>query len=199
MRANVFRSHAAGPSGDHAALTFIDWQLVHARPPGLELPHAWVHSLEPDVRRKELELLREYRATLVRLNPAAQSYNLRDAGRGLLPGLLPVALAQDDHAVAHRRRESVIRERTERHCSVCLRSALRGIGAATAPRSAQTPESQECPIRTIANYSRSNRQSWCAKGGAVSDSATRGDAAAQRVVGSVAHVLQRPPVAPQEV
>jgi aminoglycoside phosphotransferase (APT) family kinase protein len=75
MRAdNVFRSHAVGPSGDHAALTFIDWQLVHAGPPGLELTQAWVHSLEPDVRRKELELLREYRETLVRLNPAAQSY-----------------------------------------------------------------------------------------------------------------------------
>jgi hypothetical protein len=72
---NVFRSDSAkGTVGGAAALTFIDWQLIHAGPPGVDLSQAWVLSLEPDVRRRELDLLREYWDTLVVLNSSARSY-----------------------------------------------------------------------------------------------------------------------------
>ena len=30
-------------------LTFIDWQLLHAGPPGPESTQAWQYSLEPEV------------------------------------------------------------------------------------------------------------------------------------------------------
>ena len=73
---NVFRTDPTKPrSAQPAGLTFIDWQLIHAGPPGPDLTQAWVLSLEPDVRRRELDLLREYRETLIGLNPAAHSYS----------------------------------------------------------------------------------------------------------------------------
>jgi hypothetical protein len=74
MRAdNVFRSDPP-PQGRRTALTFIDWQLMHVGPPGPELTGAWASSLEPDVRRNDLKMLRDYRVQLVELNPAAESY-----------------------------------------------------------------------------------------------------------------------------
>ena len=70
MRAdNIFSSNTA--SGE---LTFIDWQVIHAGPPGPELTQAWMHSLEPDVRRKDLSLLRDYHDKLIELNPSSEAY-----------------------------------------------------------------------------------------------------------------------------
>jgi hypothetical protein len=73
---NIFRTNSAKrTTGGEPTLTFIDFQLVHAGPPGPELTQAWVHSLEPAVRRQETSMLREYRETLVSLNPAAATYS----------------------------------------------------------------------------------------------------------------------------
>ena len=47
---NVFRTSDRGH--EDADLTFIDWQVVHAGPPGPEFTQAWMHSLEPAVRRR---------------------------------------------------------------------------------------------------------------------------------------------------
>lgn len=76
MRAdNVFRSDPVrGLPADESVLTFIDWQVMHAGPPGLEFSQAWMHSLEPGVRRNDLALLQEYQKHLVELNPAAAAY-----------------------------------------------------------------------------------------------------------------------------
>jgi hypothetical protein len=75
MRAdNVFRSDPLS-GGGQSELTFIDWQLAHVGPPGPEFTEAWVSSLEPDVRRNDLAMLRDYRDLLVELNPAARSYS----------------------------------------------------------------------------------------------------------------------------
>ncbi|MEO8456734.1 MAG: oxidoreductase family protein [Chloroflexota bacterium] len=76
MRAdNVFRTHPKHEkSVDESTLTFIDWQLVHAGPPGPEFTEAYFNSLEPEVRRHDVEILREYHEKLVRLNPAAAAY-----------------------------------------------------------------------------------------------------------------------------
>ena len=76
MRAdNVFRSRRSpGTAVEQSHLTFIDWQLMHVGPPGPELTEAWISSLEPEVRRKDLAMLREYRDALVSLNPSAESY-----------------------------------------------------------------------------------------------------------------------------
>ena len=70
---NVFRS-SAHTAVEDATLTYIDFHLVHAGPPGPELTEAWTHSLEPEVRRQERAMLREYHEVLVSLNPAAESY-----------------------------------------------------------------------------------------------------------------------------
>ena len=72
---NIFRADptANTPVAD-ATLTYIDFQLVHAGPPGPEFTEAWVHSLEPDVRRRDKEMLRQYHETLVSLNPDAAAY-----------------------------------------------------------------------------------------------------------------------------
>jgi aminoglycoside phosphotransferase (APT) family kinase protein len=74
MRAdNVFRSDLLSGDG-RSELTFIDWQLTHVGPPGPELTEAWVTSLDPEVRRQDLTMLRAYRSRLVELNPTAESY-----------------------------------------------------------------------------------------------------------------------------
>ena len=70
---NVFRS-SAHTTVEDATLTYIDFHLVHAGPPGPELTEAWTHSLEPEVRRQERAMLREYHEVLVSRNPAAESY-----------------------------------------------------------------------------------------------------------------------------
>jgi hypothetical protein len=76
MRAdNIFRTHPDQCSGvDDATLTFIDWQGMHAGPAGTEFSQAWFNSLEPEVRRHDREILREYRDRLVELQPAAEAY-----------------------------------------------------------------------------------------------------------------------------
>jgi hypothetical protein len=76
MRAdNLFRTHPApGVPADEAQLIFLDWQVAHAGPPGLEFSEAWMHSLEPEVRRHDLALLRDYHDRLVELRPAAARY-----------------------------------------------------------------------------------------------------------------------------
>ncbi len=76
MRAdNVFRTNpAAGKSVEDSTITFIDWQVIHAGPPGPEFTEAWMHSLEPEVRRNDKQMLREYHDKLVELNPDAAAY-----------------------------------------------------------------------------------------------------------------------------
>jgi hypothetical protein len=74
MRAdNIFRTYPCSGAED-ATLTFIDWQAMHAGPPGAEFTQAWFNSLEPEVRRHDREILREYRERLVELQPAAAAY-----------------------------------------------------------------------------------------------------------------------------
>lgn len=76
MRAdNIFRTHPEREkSAEESTLTFIDWQAVHAGPPGPEFAQAFFNSLEPEVRRHDRDILREYHARLVTLNPDAASY-----------------------------------------------------------------------------------------------------------------------------
>jgi hypothetical protein len=72
---NLFRTDPAlGKGAEESALTYIDWQLIHAGPPGVEFTVAWMGSLEPEVRRLDLEMLRQYHARLVELEPAAAAY-----------------------------------------------------------------------------------------------------------------------------
>jgi hypothetical protein len=76
MRAdNIFRTDPAlGRNVEDSAVTFIDWQLIHAGPPGPEFTQAWMHSLEPANRRRDKDMLRQYHARLVELKPAAAAY-----------------------------------------------------------------------------------------------------------------------------
>lgn len=72
---NVFRTDPAlGKSVEESTLTFIDWQLIHAGPPGSEFPAAWMGSLEPGVRQHDLEILQDYHTRLVELQPDAADY-----------------------------------------------------------------------------------------------------------------------------
>lgn len=72
---NIFRTDPAlGRSVEDSELTYIDWQLVTAGPPGPEFTQAWQHSLPPEVRRKDRAILRQYHQRLVELNPAASAY-----------------------------------------------------------------------------------------------------------------------------
>ncbi|MCA9826278.1 MAG: DUF1679 domain-containing protein, partial [Dehalococcoidia bacterium] len=73
MRAdNIFRTVGTGPNDTE--LTFIDWQVLHAGPPGIEFTQAWFNSLDPDVRAHDREMLRKYHDRLLALNPAAEAY-----------------------------------------------------------------------------------------------------------------------------
>jgi hypothetical protein len=72
---NVFRTDPATcADADAATLTYIDWQLVGAGPPGPEFTEAWMHSLPAELRRRDVDFLREYHERLVRLQPAASEY-----------------------------------------------------------------------------------------------------------------------------
>ena len=72
---NVFRTDPAqGKSVEDSVVTYIDWQVIHAGPPGPEFTEAWMHSLPPELRRKDGEFLREYHNRLVELQPAAAAY-----------------------------------------------------------------------------------------------------------------------------
>jgi hypothetical protein len=76
MRAdNIFRTDPKfGKSAAESTLTYIDWQLLHAGPPGPEFSQAWFSSLEPDVRTQDAALLAEYHARLIALEPKAAAY-----------------------------------------------------------------------------------------------------------------------------
>jgi hypothetical protein len=72
---NVFRTHpSAGKSVEESVITYVDWQVIHAGPPGPEFTEAWMHSLPPDLRRKDRDMLRQYHERLTQLNPAADAY-----------------------------------------------------------------------------------------------------------------------------
>jgi hypothetical protein len=74
---NIFRSHPTSGLGvDAARLSYIDWQLMGAGPPGLEFAQAWIHSLAPEVRRNDTDVLRAYHDCLTRLDPSAGAYSL---------------------------------------------------------------------------------------------------------------------------
>lgn len=72
---NTFRTHPEqGKTAAESTVTYIDWQTIQAGPPGPEFTEAWMHSLEPEARRKDKEILRQYHTRLVELNPAAAAY-----------------------------------------------------------------------------------------------------------------------------
>jgi hypothetical protein len=72
---NIFRTDPARGLGvDDSRLTYIDWQLLSSGPPGPEFTQAWQHSLPPEVRRKDRDVLRQYHERLVGLQPAASAY-----------------------------------------------------------------------------------------------------------------------------
>lgn len=73
---NVFRTDPArGLPVDESTITYIDWQVIHAGPPGPEFTEAWMHSLTPETRRKDKDMLRQYHDRLVELQPAAKTYS----------------------------------------------------------------------------------------------------------------------------
>ena len=63
---NVFRTNpSTGKSVEDSTITFIDWQLIHAGPPGPEFMVAWMFSLETEDRRKDKDMLKQYHDKLV--------------------------------------------------------------------------------------------------------------------------------------
>ncbi len=76
MRAdNIFRTDPAlGKTVEGSSLTVIDWQLMHAGPPGADLTVAWMGSLEPDAQRQQRDMLQQYHARLLALQPDAAAY-----------------------------------------------------------------------------------------------------------------------------
>ena len=86
---NIFRTDPSRGLGVEASqLTYIDWQLLSAGPPGPEFTQAWQHSLPPSVRRRDREVLRQYHERLVVRQPAASEYTyemlLEDYALGLV-------------------------------------------------------------------------------------------------------------------
>ena len=72
---NIFRTHPSrGLAVEDSQLTYIDWQLLSAGPPGPEFTQMWQHSLPPEVRRNDREVLRQYHDRLVTRQPAAADY-----------------------------------------------------------------------------------------------------------------------------
>jgi hypothetical protein len=69
---NIFRTR--GSDAATGELTYIDWQLMSAGPVGPEFTQSWQHSLPPEVRRKDLDFLKQYHERLVQLQPAAAAY-----------------------------------------------------------------------------------------------------------------------------
>ena len=70
---NIFRSNA--DTEEQTKLTYIDWQILHAGPPGPDFTQAWAHSLPPETRRHDKTLLKGYHDHLVQVNPAAGAYS----------------------------------------------------------------------------------------------------------------------------
>jgi hypothetical protein len=74
---NIFRTDPARGLGvADSQLTYIDWQLMSAGPPGLEFSQAWIHSLTPEVRRQDEAVLQRYHERLTSLSDAAHAYSL---------------------------------------------------------------------------------------------------------------------------
>ena len=69
---NIFRT--TGAPVETARLTYIDWQLLHAGPPGPDFTQAWAHSLPPETRRHDLTLLKGYHDRLLEVQPQADKY-----------------------------------------------------------------------------------------------------------------------------
>ena len=90
MRAdNVFRTDPkSGHSVEDSQLIYIDWQIMHAGPPGVEFSQAWFGSMEPDERPADAAILAQNHERLVRLNPTAAAYTyemlLGDYGLGCI-------------------------------------------------------------------------------------------------------------------
>lgn len=74
---NVFRTDSAtGATVANAGLTYIDFHLVHAGPPGADVWQTWSYTVDPAVRDPHTGLLRQYHETLVGLNPQAATYSV---------------------------------------------------------------------------------------------------------------------------
>lgn len=71
---NIFRTIAMKGDGTPERLTYIDFQLMHAGPPGPDFTEAWIHSLEPEVRRRDRDMLRHYHDIRVGLKPESAAY-----------------------------------------------------------------------------------------------------------------------------
>lgn len=69
---NLFRTKPQ--MGESSEITYIDWQLTAPGPPGLEFSEAWQHSLSPEVRRKDLDFLKQYHQRLTEIEPKAAAY-----------------------------------------------------------------------------------------------------------------------------
>jgi len=69
---NIFRT--TNKNAEDAELTFIDWQLICAGPPGPDFTQAWGHTLPPTLRRKDMAFLKGYHDHLVEVSPATEAY-----------------------------------------------------------------------------------------------------------------------------
>ena len=69
---NLFRTKPQ--TGASSEITYIDWQLVGPGPPGLEFSEAWQHSVPPEVRRKDLDFLKQYHRRLTEIEPKTAAY-----------------------------------------------------------------------------------------------------------------------------
>ena len=61
-------------SVEDSKITYIDWQIIQPGPVGPEFTQSWQHSLPIELRRKDLDFLKQYHDRLVELEPAAASY-----------------------------------------------------------------------------------------------------------------------------
>ena len=69
---NIFRTKPQ--TGESSEITYIDWQLMAPGPPGLEFSEAWQHSVPPEVRRKDLDFLKQYHQRLTEIEPKTAAY-----------------------------------------------------------------------------------------------------------------------------
>ena len=69
---NLFRTK--GQPAETGDLTYIDWQLIGPGPVGPEFTQSWQHSLAPQLRRKDLDFLKQYHQRLVEHSPEAAAY-----------------------------------------------------------------------------------------------------------------------------
>ena len=71
---NLFRTRDT--DAENVELAIIDWQVIHAGPPGPDFTQAWQHSLPLELRRRDVAMLERYHRRLVELTPAAAQYTL---------------------------------------------------------------------------------------------------------------------------